>query len=198
MPSAPDGQLLNQSDIARDAGLSQPTAHRYIGLLEMTHLFHRLPSYAGGRTTQLVESPAASGPIRRWRCSCPATTTQDSLRASRRLGGFFEALVFVHLTALAEQLVPRARLSFWRTRAAGAEVDFVVHGRRQLAVEVKLTEASGIRHTAGLKRFIDAQPGSRGLLVHAGDATIRLAEDIVAVPWTALGGVAAMSPPAGR
>lgn len=184
------GQLLNQSDIARDAGLSQPTAHRYIGLLEMTHLFHRLPSFAGSRTTQLVKSPRGF-----W--SDPALAVflsgyydLDSLRASRELGGFFEALVFVHLAALAEQLVPRARLSFWRTRATGAEVDFVVtHGRRQLAIEVKLTERPGVRHTAGLKRFIDAQPGSRGLLVHAGDATIRLAEDIVAVPWTALGGV---------
>ena len=39
-------KLMNQSDMARDAGLSQPTAHRYLGLLEASHLLHRLPAYA--------------------------------------------------------------------------------------------------------------------------------------------------------
>ena len=51
------GQLLNQSDVARDAGLSQPTIHRYLNLLEATHLFERVPTYLGSHTTRLLKSP---------------------------------------------------------------------------------------------------------------------------------------------
>ena len=71
----------------------------------------------------------------------------ESLRASRELGSFFETMVFLHLRVLARLLAPRARLYSWGSRA-GHEVDFVVeHGRRLLAVEVKLTERPGYRHT---------------------------------------------------
>jgi len=53
------GQLINQSELARDAGLSQPTTHRYLNLLETTHLFDRLPAYTASRTTRLLKSPKA-------------------------------------------------------------------------------------------------------------------------------------------
>ena len=53
------GGLLNQSDLGRDAGLSQPTIHRYLNLLETTHLFERLPPYTASRTARLLKSPKA-------------------------------------------------------------------------------------------------------------------------------------------
>ena len=84
-------------------------------------------------------------------------------------------------------MTPRARLYFWRTRA-GDEVDFVVeHGRRVLAIEVKMTDAPGYRHTAGLRRFLEEHPtAAGGILLHAGAAVQRLDEKIVALPWTML------------
>lgn len=39
------GQLLNQSDLAREPSLSQPTASRYLNLLQVTLLFERLPAF---------------------------------------------------------------------------------------------------------------------------------------------------------
>ena len=68
------GQLVNQSDVARDAGLSQPTIHRYLNLLEATHLFERVPAYLVSHTTRLLKSPRAFGPMWGWRSSWPATT----------------------------------------------------------------------------------------------------------------------------
>ena len=53
------GQILNQSDLARDISISQPTAHRYLNLLETSYLFVRLPAYAVNRTKRLVKSPKA-------------------------------------------------------------------------------------------------------------------------------------------
>jgi hypothetical protein len=49
--------LVNQSDLARNAGLTQPTAHRYLNLLETSYLLHRLPAYAVNRTKRLIKTP---------------------------------------------------------------------------------------------------------------------------------------------
>lgn len=54
-----NGQLLNQSELGRDARVSQATVHRYLNLLEATHLFQRLPSYTASRTTRLLKAPRA-------------------------------------------------------------------------------------------------------------------------------------------
>jgi predicted AAA+ superfamily ATPase len=70
------------------------------------------------------------------------------------------------------------------------EVDFVVeHGRRLLAIEVKLTDNPGYRHATGLREFIQAYPeAAGGILLHVGTSIRRLDENIVAVPWTELTG----------
>lgn len=183
------GQLLNQSEVGRDARLSQPTIHRYLNLLEATHLFERLPAYTASHTTRLLKSPRAFWLDPGLAVFLSGYFDHASLRESRELGAYFETMIFLHLRTLAGLLTPRARLYFWRTRA-GAEVDFVVeHGRRLLAIEVKLTDNPGYRHTAGLREFIQLHPqAAGGILLHHGTEIRRLDENIVAVPWTELTG----------
>ncbi len=67
---------------------------------------------------------------------------------------------------------------------AGAEVDFVLeHGRRVLAVEVKLTDNPGYRDTDGLRRFLEGHPrAAGGVLLHNGPVSRRLDDKIVALP----------------
>ncbi|MDZ7621138.1 MAG: ATP-binding protein [Candidatus Competibacteraceae bacterium] len=50
------GRLLNQSELARDAALPQPTVHRHLNLLETGCLIARLSPYATNPTTSLVKS----------------------------------------------------------------------------------------------------------------------------------------------
>ena len=51
------GQILNQTELGRDVSMSQPTVHRYLNLLEATHLLERLPAYVRNRTKRLIKSP---------------------------------------------------------------------------------------------------------------------------------------------
>ncbi len=51
------GGLINQSEIARDIGMPQPTVHRHLGALEVSHQLVRLPSYSVNRTKRLIKSP---------------------------------------------------------------------------------------------------------------------------------------------
>jgi len=183
------GQLLNQSETGRDAQLSQPTAHRYLNLLETTHLFARLPPYVANRTSRLVKSPKAFWADPGLAVFLAGYFTEADLRAAHEFGAFFETLIYLHLRTLAGLMTPPAQLFFWRTRA-GAEVDFVVaHGRRLIALEVKLAERPGYGDTAGLQAFLAEHPtAAGGLLLHAGREVRRLGDRIVAVPWTMLTG----------
>jgi predicted AAA+ superfamily ATPase len=183
------GQLLNQSGVARDAGLSQPTIHRYVNLLEATHLFERVPAYRGSHTTRLLKSPRIFWSDVGLAVFLAGYFSVDELAGARELGAFFETLIYQHLRVCCSLLTPRGRLHFWRTQR-GDEVDFVVqHGRRVLGIEVKMSDAPGYRHTAGLAKFLDDHPQAvGGVLLHGGEQIRRLDERIVAVPWTLLTG----------
>lgn len=183
------GQLLNQSELGRDAGLSQPTIHRYLNLLEATYLFERLPAYTASYTTRLLKSPRLFWVDPGLAVFLAGYFDVAALQHSRELGGFFETLIFHHLHVLVSLLTPRARLYFWRTQT-GDEVDFVVeYGRKLLAIEVKMTDNPGYRHTAGLKKFLAAYPDTiAGVLLHGGTAVRQLDSKILAVPWSLLTG----------
>ncbi|MCE7989463.1 MAG: ATP-binding protein [Caldilinea sp. CFX5] len=183
------GQLINQSDLGRDAQVSQTTVHRYLNLLEATHLFERLPAYTASHTTRLLKAPKAFWLDPGLAVFLAGYFDPTALTSSREYGSYFETLLFLHLRTLLTLMTPRARLYFWRTQT-GNEVDFVVeYGRRVLAIEVKMTTDPGYRHSEGLQKFLQNHPTAvGGLLVHCGTMTKRLTENIVAVPWTALTG----------
>lgn len=183
------GQLLNQSEISRDTAVPQPTVHRYLNLLEASHLLERLPAYAVSRTKRLIKAPKVYGADPALAAYLAGYWDEGSVRAARELGGFFEMLVLHHLRVLAQLLTPRARLFYWRT-ASGDEVDFVIEqGRRLVAVEVKLTPRPRYGDVEGLRLFLREYPETRcGLLLHAGGEIRRLDEQIAAVPWTWMAG----------
>jgi len=183
------GNLLNQSEIARDAAVSQPTVHRYLNLLETTHLFVRLPAYTRSRTTRLLKSPKVMWADPGLAVFLSGYYQRETLSKARGLGGFFELFIFLHLHVLAGLMVPQARLYFWRTRK-GVEVDFVLeHGRRLIGIEVKRTSSPRYRDAAGLQAFLAEHPNaSGGILLHGGREIRRLDEKITAVPWTMMTG----------
>lgn len=192
-------QLLNQSELGRDAGLSQPTVHRYLNLLETSHLFARLPAWLGNRSARLMKIPKAFWSDAGLAAFLCGYYDAETLRSGRELGALFETFISHHVRVLAGLMTPPARLYYWRTRS-GAEVDLVVeHGRRLVAIEVKMADTVTYRDAAGLQTFLDANPQTNaGLLLYAGNAVRRLGEKIVALPWTMVTGQFLAPPPAGE
>ena len=182
-------QLINQSELSRDARLSQPTTHRYLNLLETTHLFDRLPAYTASRTTRLLKSPKAFFNDPALAVFLSGYYELDDLLKAREYGAYFETFIYHHLRILARLMTPSGRLHFWRT-LEGNEVDFVLeYGRRLLAVEVKFTDNLGYRDTAGLRLFLENHPkASGGLVVYGGRQIKRMDEKTVAIPWSLITG----------
>jgi predicted AAA+ superfamily ATPase len=73
------GQLVNQTELGRDVALPQPTVHRYLNLLETSHLLVRLPAYAVNRTKRLIKSPKPTGVTRASRSISQGTSTHQDL-----------------------------------------------------------------------------------------------------------------------
>ena len=171
------GQVLNQSDLARDVAVAQPTVHRWLNLLEASYLIVRLPAFATNRTTRLIKSPKLF-----WSDVGLALHLSGH---SEPTGAHLENLVLHDLLAWRDARTSRAELYHWRT-ADGREVDLVIEADDMLLpIEVKSTMRPRAGDTAGLRVFRAAHPdrARSGLLLHAGDRTEWLTADVLAVPW---------------
>ena len=171
------GQIVNQTDLGRDAALPQSTVHRYLNLLETSYLLVRLPAYAVNRTRRLIKSPKLY-----WGDTGVALHLTQEMEPG---GAHLENLVLHDLLAWRDARDDRAEILYWRT-AVGEEVDFVVEaGDWLLPIEIKATERPRLRDVANLRTF-RAEYGDRaraGLLLHAGTTLAWLTPDVLAAPW---------------
>ncbi|MBI1748703.1 MAG: ATP-binding protein [Acidobacteria bacterium] len=181
------GQMVNQTEMARDAKLSQPTVHRYLNLLEATHLMQRVPAFVTSHSTRLIKSPKLHWADPALAIFLSGYHDVESLSRARELGAYFETLIYQHLLALSQLQTPRPRIFYWRT-PRGVEVDFVVEqGRRVLAVEVKMSTQARFADADGLNAFLsEYRQAQGGLLIYMGTEVKRLSEKILAVPWECL------------
>jgi predicted AAA+ superfamily ATPase len=171
------GQLINQTEMGRDAALAQPTVHRYLNLLETSYLLVRLPAYAVNRTKRLIKSPKLY-----WADTGVALHLTGE---SDPAGAHLENLVLQDLLAWRDARLERAEVHYWRT-AVGEEVDFVIEtSGRLLPIEVKATNRPALRDIAALRTFRQeyGKKARAGLLLHTGTMLDWLAPDVLAVPW---------------
>jgi predicted AAA+ superfamily ATPase len=178
------GQLLNQSDLARDAGMPQATAHRYLNLLETTFQTHRLQAYWKSPTKRLIKAPKLY-----WRdCGLAAHMaglgSMRELNESHLLGSLLENLVLSSLLTWRETTSAKADICYWRT-AGGAEVDFVIETpRRLLPVEVKAAKRVRLGDLKHLDNFLaDYRTlAPFGIVLHDVDRPHVLTKRIVGMP----------------
>lgn len=170
------GQLVNQTELARDVALPQPTVHRWLNLLETSYLLVRLPAYAVNRTKRLIKAPKIY-----W----GDTGIALHLAGAEPDSAHLENLVLHDLLAWRDAHLERTELSYWRT-TLGEEVDFVIEaGGKLLPIEVKATARPRLADCTHLRTF-RAEYGKKaraGLLLHTGSTLDWLAPDVLAAPW---------------
>lgn len=171
------GQLVNQTELARDVALPQPTVHRYLNLLETSYLLVRLPAYSVNRTKRLIKSPKLY-----WGDTGVAMHLAGTAEPT---GAHLENLVLGDLLAWRDARVERAEVGYWRT-ATGDEVDLVIEaGGTLLPIEIKATDRPRLGDARHLRAFRAeyGETARAGLLLHTGSTTEWLAPGILAAPW---------------
>lgn len=133
------GRILNLNALCRDAQLSYETARRYVQVLLDTLVAFPVPAWSGSDRGGMVSHPklflfdlgVRNAILRR-----PLDRPQEDER-----GILLEHLVAYELYRRIGELLPDAKLSYFRTRA-GAEVDFVLEvGRDVWGIEVKASRS---------------------------------------------------------
>ncbi len=91
--AASTGQLLNLASLARDIGISQPTAERWLSILVASNLVYLLQPYSNNITKRAVKTPklyfldtGLAAYLTRW-------NTPDVLKNGAMAGAFFESFV---------------------------------------------------------------------------------------------------------
>lgn len=171
------GQLLNQTELGRDVALAQPTVHRYLNLLETSHLLVRLPAYANNRTKRLIKSPKLY-----WGDTGLALHLAGGKAPN---GPHLENLILHDLLAWRDARLERADVFYWRT-TVGEEVDLVLEaGGRLLPIEIKASGRPRLADAVHLRSFRQqyAKKARAALLLHTGSTIEWLAPDVLAVPW---------------
>ncbi len=177
-----NGQVVNVSGIARDAGVARATVQGYLDILEDTLLVHRLPAHEARVRVRERRLPKLywvdPGLVR-------AVKRQLGDLAVEERGPLLECWVVTTLRAHAEVGDLCDEMMYWAPHGSGAEVDVLLRrGGEWLAVEVKATDRY---HTGLLKglRAVAALPGlARRVLVYTGDRSFRTADGIEI--WPAL------------
>lgn len=164
------GRPLNQSDLARDAGLPQPTAHRYLNLLETGCQIARLHNYqrsAGKSAAKARKLFWRDSGLAAWLAGVPPAAV-----AARPDAGFWlEQAVFQSLQSWAA-LDPRRHVHYWRE--GDAEIDFVLEeGEVLVDVEVKAAKAVGSEELRGIRAWQAAfgrkSEVPRAVVLHGGE-----------------------------
>jgi len=154
--AARTGQLLNLSDLARDADISTNTAKHWLSVLSASFQIYLLPPYHTHLTKRLVKTPklyfldtGLCAYLTEW--SSPETLSSGALR-----GAIFETYVFVEILKSWWHHLRTPHLYFYRDRD-GKEIDFLFEQDQTLyPVEVKLgatPKKAWVRHFQVLEKL---------------------------------------------
>ena len=146
--AASTGQLLNMASLARDVGISQPTAQRWLSILTASHIVYLLKPYSNNITKRAVKTPklyfmdtGLAAYLTKW-------TNAEVLKNGAMSGAFFESFVISEIMkSYYNRGVIDPPLYFYRDKDMN-EIDLLI-------------EDSGILYPLEIKKHAD--PGKKDI-----------------------------------
>lgn len=184
--AARHGQELNVADVARAAGVSQPTVKTWVSLLEAAYIVRLLPPYFENFGKRVVKSPKLYFLDSALICALTRQPGPEAALAGAMGGSLFEGLIVSEAHKVFALRGKRPDLYFWRSHDR-LEVDLVVRLPSGLVpVEIKLTATPTLKHAEVLRKFSDLAGASAapGVLVCNVRERLVLPGGNVALPWS--------------
>lgn len=181
------GQILNVSDLARDAGISHMTAGNWLSVLEASYLIFRVPFHAANYSKRLVKAPKLYFLDSGLACHLIGIEEPRQLETHPLRGALFESMVAADLYKQSLNLNLSPRLFHYRD-AAGLEVDLILEtGVKVVPIEIKSAQTTPTAAELSLGKYLaQTKSGETGALIHGGDFEGELSE-IRYVPFRMFG-----------
>lgn len=175
------GQMINMSEVAREAALDRKLVSGYFDILDDLLISNRLPVFTKRAKRRLVAHSKFyifdPGIYRVVRPTGPLDSPEEID------GGALETLLLLHLRALNDYYRLGYQLYFWRT-SNNIEVDFVLYGEQGLfAFEIKRSRSISRTDLTGLKAFKTDYPMANCYLFYGGEHLEQIG-DITLLPLT--------------
>jgi len=184
------GGLVEPTAMGSAIGMKKDSVRRYLRLLELLYLVHRVPAWSRNIGQRLIKSPKLWLPDSGLACeligySAERLVSDDTAQA----GALFESFVAGELLKQAGWSETAVRLHHFRT-AGGREVDIVLEAPdgRVVGVEVKLGSTPAKGDFSGLAHLRD-RLGERfvaGVVVSTAPETLRFGDRLWALPVSGL------------
>lgn len=178
------GQILNISDLARDAGVSSPTATRWLSVLKASYQVHFLEPFAVNLSKRIVKAPKI------YFCDTALATYLMGIHDSETLlnhpsfGALFETASVLEHLKWGTQQGDMPHLSYFRTKE-GLEVDLIVEeGSALFLREIKSTRTltPGLGDALEKTRALLKRKASMAFLAPV-EKTTALTSEIEVRPW---------------
>lgn len=179
------GQILNVSDMARDVGVSVPTARRWISLLETGHQIYLLSPYYRNIGKRIIKSPKLYFIDTALATYLLGLHAEEALLSSPHFGHLFETMAVVDIVKRFTHHGQMPSLYYIRTRD-GLEIDVVLElGNDLHLIEIKSSMTITRQHAAGLMRMTSIPMmniKTKTIIAGAGE-TAALTNDITSYHW---------------
>lgn len=179
------GQLLNFSSLAADAGIAQPTAKKWLSILEASFIVFQLPSYAGNVRTRLVKMPKLHFYDTGLVCWLLGIRSVEQLFTHPLRGAIFETWVVSEIIKHRTNKALRGGIFYYRDSHA-TEADMIVEtGEKVVIVEAKSgsTFSSDMFKSAlSCKKVIEEKAKTEIRAVYGGDNTQPMKDNLL-VSW---------------
>jgi uncharacterized protein len=161
------GNLLNVSEVAREAMIKRKTVETYFNIVEDLLIACRINAFTKRAKRRLVSHPKFyffdTGVYRTLRPKGPLDTSD------RLDGAALETLFLQHIKAINDYYRLGYQFYFWRT-SNQVEVDFVAYGEQGLhAFEIKRKSKINRSDASGLLAFQKDYPEAKLYLLYGGD-----------------------------
>lgn len=180
------GNLLNISEVAKEAGVSQPTAKSWISILESTYIIYLLKPYFRNHTKRQVKSPKLYFVDTGLLCYLLGIDTHDRFLRSAEKGSLFENMVIMECIKRLASKEGRFECFFYRT-PSGVEVDLICeHSGKTYAYEIKFAKTLNRNMALSLSNFKKDHPVDFLKILSLSDKNVFFNKEVETKHWSSL------------
>jgi predicted AAA+ superfamily ATPase len=177
------GGLLNLSEIAKEGGITQPTARAWLTILQSTYIVNLLQPWHRNISKRVVKTPKLYFTDTGLLCHLLGIDTAERFFKSGEKGRLFENMIVMETRKRLSVRSERTNLYFYRT-AAGVEIDLLIErGEVFKACEIKLAKTPDRSLAANLIRFQADHGFAKGMLLTLQDFPLPIRDDITSLNW---------------
>ena len=185
LAAARTGQILNLTDLARDAGVSPPTVRQWLSVLEASHQVLLLRPHFENLGKRMIKAPKVYWLDTGIVSYLLGLRDEDAVLRGPLAGPLFETAIVAELAKLFYHRGLPPPLWYWRSRD-GWEVDLLIElGGRLHPVEIKATATPRPAHAESLVRWrsLAGHRAGDGLLITRAQEASALVPGVRVLPW---------------